>query len=68
MTRLLASFAICLTVAGCSGTGSRSDGATDAAARIETMPHDDPSTTTRSLPPIDAAAPAAFQTATFALG
>lgn len=68
MQRFAPSLTICLALAGCSGTESRVDDAAGAQDRIETMPTENPSTTTRSLPPIDAAAPAAFQTATFALG
>ncbi len=54
-----------LVWAGCSGTQFRTE--TAAGASPAPMPTSD-STTARSIPPIDALAPAEYQTATFALG
>jgi hypothetical protein len=56
---------LCLfAAAACSGTGASSDGAIGAATA---MPDTQPKTD-RAIPSIDAEAPAACQTATFALG
>lgn len=53
--------------AACSGTSSRSDGANAVEVATRTMP-DASMPTARKIPPIDADAPAACETATFALG
>jgi hypothetical protein len=63
-TRLL----LCLfAAAACSGTGARSDGAIAVEVAATAM-QDTHTKTDRAIPLIDALAPAACQTATFALG
>lgn len=56
-----------LAAAACRGSGARGEGAIGVAATAIAMPDTQPKTAL-AIPPIDAAAPAAFQTATFALG
>lgn len=56
-----------LVWAGCSGTQFSTETAAGADVSPASMPTSD-STTARAIPPIDAQAPAEYQTATFALG
>lgn len=57
--------ALALAAAACSGTESRQTAAVETTTTIQVM---QPDTDTTIRPAIDLEAPAAFQTATFALG
>ena len=59
--------AACLA-AGCSSPQSRGDATARAQVTTEPMPTNTHRTAAAAIPPIDAAAPTTFQTATFALG
>ena len=65
MIRSTLPVALALAAAACSGTDSRQPAAVETTTKIQVM---QPDTDTTNLPAIDLEAPAAFQTATFALG
>ena len=57
----------CLLPLACSGPRSEMP-SSPSEPTVPTMHSSNDATAARSIPPIDAAAPAAYQTATFALG